>query len=422
MKLSKKEWSYIFYDWAESSHSAIILAIILPSVFKSVAANAGVVASTSTAMWGYANSIGTLLIALIAPILGSMANFRGYKKKLFTLFLFVGVFFTGMLGTIPDNGYILLLILFTLSLIGYTGANIFYDSFLIDVTTPDRYDLVSTTGFALGYIGGSTIPLIISILLINSSAALGISTLTAARMSFVLTAVWWLVFSIPMLKNVKQEYEVEPQKHIIRHSLNEIKETFKSIRQYRAVILFLFAYFFYIDGVNTVIKMATVYGTDLNIDQTTLMLVLLLTQIVAFPFALLFGFLSKHIKTVYLLLFTITVYGFITVFGYFITDRTGFFILAMLVATSQGGIQALSRSYFASLIPTNKANEFFGFYNIFGRFSAILGPSLVAFVTMRTGKTNNGVLSLLILFVIGFSILLYHRHVLKQEGLKAPNI
>ncbi len=415
MKFSKKEWSYLFYDWAESSHTAIILAIVLPSVFKAVAANAGVASTTSTALWGYANSIGTLLVALIAPILGSMANFRGYKKKLFTLFLLMGVLFTGLLGTIPDNGYVLLLILFTLSLIGYTGANIFYDSFLMDVTTPDRYDLVSTAGFAFGYIGGSTIPLIISIVLINSSATLGISTLTAARLSFVITAIWWMVFSIPMLKNVQQEYAVEPQKHVIKHSLNEIKETFLSIRQYKAVVIFLFAYFFYIDGVNTVIKMATVYGTDLNIDQTTLMLVLLLTQIVAFPFALLFGFLSKHFKTIYLLLMTIIIYGFITIFGYFITDKTGFFILAMLVATSQGGIQALSRSYFASLIPTNKANEFFGFYNIFGRFSAILGPTLVAFVAMQTGKTNNGVLSLLILFVIGFSILIYHRHVLKQE-------
>lgn len=405
-QFTTKEWAYIFYDWAESVYSVIVMAAILPIVFSSLTSLAGISSIKSTAYWGYANSIGTVIIAIMSPILGSIADYRGYKKKMFMIFFITGVFFTGLMGFIPYNSisWIILLIIFVLSLFGYTGANIFYDSFIVDVTNEERMDKVSTTGYALGYIGGSTIPFILSILIIFKADSLGINSFVAAKISFIITAIWWLIFAIPFVKHVEQVGGLEPSRNVVALSFKRLLITFKEITQYKQVFLFLLAYFFYIDGVNTIIKMATTYGTSLGLDATGLMIALLVTQIVACPCAIIYGRLSKRYSTKKLISIAIAIYSFICIYAYFLDSIADFFILAILVASSQGGIQALSRSYFGKIIPKEKSNEFFGFYTIFGRFAAIMGPLLVGISTDLTNSTNFGVLSLIALFLIGGTI------------------
>ena len=257
-RFTRAEKSWIFYDWANSAQSAIIAAIILPIFFKSVATGSGVPDVDATAYWGYATSIGTLICAVCAPLLGALGDVRGYKKRLFTFFMLVGVTGTALLAFTGD--WRLMLLFYILSTLGFNGSCVFYDGFLNDVTTAERMDMVSTYGYGLGYIGGSTIPLILSLALIQFGGAIGISTLTATRFSFLLTAVWWVVFSIPMLRHVRQKHEIEHEHNLALHTLRNMRKTCLSILHNRNVLLFVNAYFFYIDGVGTIIHMATVFG------------------------------------------------------------------------------------------------------------------------------------------------------------------
>lgn len=405
-KLNKIENSWVFYDWANSAYTLTITTAILPLYFKSVFQNAGGSATLSTAYWGYANSIATLFLALLSPILGTIADYKGYKKKFFNLFFILGVVSTAMLALVPSASWVTLLILYIISAIGFSGSCIFYDAFLVDITTVERMDKVSTMGFALGYIG-STIPFIISmaIVVLAQYKKIPISVTGASQVSFIITSLWWAVFTIPMLKKVKQVHGIELESKPIIKSFKRIANTFKNIRQHKKVFLFLLAYFFYIDGVDTIIKMASSYGADLGIKSTTLLIVLLVTQFVAFPFAIIYGKLSERYKGKAMLYVGIIIYTIICIYAYFLKTSLDFWILAMLVGTSQGGIQALSRSYFGKLVPKEKANEFFGFYNIFGKFAAVMGPFLVGIVTQLTGKTSNGVFSIILLFIVGGFVL-----------------
>lgn len=405
-KLSKQENSWVFYDWANSAYSILITTAIFPLYFKAAATNAGLAASTSTAYWGYANSFATLLISICAPILGSIADFRGFKKRFFTFFLALGIVFTLLLAVVPSSQWLILLICYMFTVIGFGGTNIFYDAFLVDVTSEERMDRISSRGYAMGYIG-STIPFIISIALIilSQQNILPISVTVASQAAFAITALWWGLFTLPMLKNVKQIYYKEPVPNPISSSFKQLYETLKKIKLYRPLFLFLIAYFFYIDGVNTIITMSTAYGSDLGITSNNLLIILFATQVVAAPFAILYGKLADKFKSKTMLLVGIFVYIVICIYAYFLKTTLDFWILAMLVASSQGGIQALSRSYFAKLVPKENANEFFGFYSIFYKFAAILGPFLVGLTTQLTGNTNSGVFSLAILFVIGGALL-----------------
>ncbi|MCM0647919.1 MFS transporter [Clostridium swellfunianum] len=405
-KLTKTEKSWALYDWANSAYSMTVTTAILPLYFKSVFNNAGGAPEVSTAYWGYASSIATLFLAIIGPILGTVADYKGYKKKFFNIFFIMGIIATAMLALVPDASWVMLLVLYILSSIGFSGANVFYDAFLVDVTTEERMDKVSTWGFGLGYIG-STIPFIISmaIVMLAGIKTLPISVPTASKIAFVITAVWWLVFTIPMLKGVHQVHGIDVEPNPIFNSFKRIGKTFKNIKQHRKVFLFLLAYFFYIDGVDTIIKMASSYGSDLGVDSNTLLIVLLVTQFVAFPFAILYGRLAEKYKAKTMLFVGIIIYTLICIYGYFLKTKLDFWILAMLVGTSQGGIQALSRSYFGKLVPKENSNEFFGFYNIFGKFAAVFGPLLMGITTQITGKSNNGVLSIIVLFIVGGIIL-----------------
>lgn len=401
--LSKQEKSWALYDWANSAYSMTITSSILPMYFKSVAESGGMSPSNSTALWGYTISLSTMVVSLLAPILGTIADYKGNKKKFFKCFFSVGVIFTVLLAFIPANNPILLLLCYGFTLVGFSGTNIFYDAFLVDVSTKERMDKVSSYGFALGYIG-STIPFIISIgvVLLTQMKVLPITLPTACKLTFLITAIWWLIFTIPLLKNVNQVYYIEPEDNPISNSFKRIFSTIKEITKHRNIFLFLIAYFFYIDGVDTIIGMASSYGTDLGISMISLLLILLLTQFVAFPFTILYGKMSEKYGGKKLLYIGIITYMIICIYAYFIKNALGFWILAMAVGSAQGGIQAISRSYYGKMVPKENANEFFGFYNIFGKFAAIMGPFLVAIITQGTGQTKNGILSLILLFAIGF--------------------
>ena len=411
---TKEEKGWIFYDWANSAFSAIVAAIILPIFFKSMAQLGGVSDVNATAYWGYATSFGTLICALLAPFLGTLGDFRGMKKRLFTAFMLLGVVSTFLLSM--TENWKLLLALYILGTLGFNGSCIYYDSFLPDVTDESRMDQVSTMGYGLGYIGGSTIPLVISLLLIQFGDKIGIPTVTATKFSFALTAVWWLVFTIPMLRHVQQKHAIEPEKRIVAHTLRNVASTFKKLLSYKSVLLFLIAYFFYIDGVGTIIHMATVFGSSCSLDSMDMMVILLVVQIVAFPFAILYGKLSARFGSRRMILFGIATYIVVCAVGFNLQKMSDFLVLAVLVGTAQGGIQALSRSFFGKLVPPENASEFFGFFDVFGKFSAVIGPALFGLVAQLTGVTNYGALAVMGMFIVGgIALMLVPRNIERMK-------
>ena len=402
---TKEEKSWIFYDWANSAFSAIVAAIILPVFFKSMAESGGVSAVDATAYWGYATSLGTLICAVLAPFLGTLGDFRGMKKKLFTAFMLLGVVSTFLLAL--TNSWQGLLLFYVLGTLGFSGSCIYYDSFLLDVTDVSRMDRVSSVGYGLGYIGGSTIPLVISLVLIQFGSGFGVPTMLATKFSFILTAVWWLVFTIPMLRHVQQKHAIEPDRDMFAHTLRNMKDTLSMIVKNRGILFFVIAYFFYIDGVGTIIHMATVFGSSCGLDSMDLMVVLLVVQIVAFPFAILYGRLADRFSSRRMILFGIATYIVVCMLGFNLKEMKDFLLLAVLVGTAQGGIQALSRSFYGKLVPAEHASEYFGFFDVFGKFSAVIGPALFGIVAQLTGVTNYGALAVMFMFILGGAIFMF---------------
>ena len=380
---TKQEKSWMMYDWANSAESVIIVTI-LPIFYDTISAYS----TAAINRWGYATSLSMLICALLAPFLGALGDFKGMRKKLFGRFMSVGIIACALLAFTPqmdvttaagsEKTGMIILALYIICSIGHAGANVYYDSFLTDVTTVDRMDKVSTMGYGMGYIGGSSIPLIIFLVL----NLIGLPMTTCLTIAFGLTAVWWAVFSIPMFKNVHQVNGIEPYKGAVKDSVKGLGATAKEIFNNKPMFIFLVAYFFYIDGVNTIIHMSTIYGSSLGIDSTQMMLALLLTQVLGLPFALMYIKLSEKLGTRTMIGFGICMYMFICVFGFFLRSAWQFWVLAVLIATSQGGIQSLSRSMYGKLIPDkDRSGEFFGFYDIFGKFSAIMGPTLFGWTT-----------------------------------------
>lgn len=496
-KETLQERSWIMYDWANSVYATIIMAAVFPIYFASAAPGGDI-------WWGYGTSIATFTVAILAPILGAIADYNGMKKRLFGFFLGLGVVFT-LLMAISDN-WKLMLVGYIISYIGFSGSCLFYDSFLTDVTTVDRMDRISAKGYAMGYIGGSTIPFLASIALVMF--VLPDNNALAVKISVVLTSVWWLIFSIPMLKNVKQTHslgKIPPS--LFKNTFKNVGKTFMSITKDKAILLFMIAYFFYIDGVGTVIHMSTAYGSTLGLGTTGMVLALLVTQIVAAPCAILFSKFSQKVGSIKMIGFAIAVYFVICTVGFYmgysleiaqndyteafdgaytsvseesadylallredgistlsaetraedfaaladeyiadadaaikaevtpaiesvkqaVTASIGtaefnssyssslnrssvlFWIMAVMVGTCQGGIQALSRSFFGKLVPPEKSNEYYGFFDIFGKFAAVMGPALYAFIKTLTGRSSFGILSLMLLFAIGGILLIAGR-------------
>ncbi len=406
-RFTKQETAWMLYDWANSAYS-ILVAAVLPLFASSMAQSAGVSSVAHTANWGYASSLTGLAVAVLAPILGSITDYRTLRMRLFAAFFAVGVLSTGLIPI--TNSYIGLLLLYGITNFGFSGANVFYDAFLVDVTTPERMDKVSTWGFGLGYIGGSTIPFLISIGLIMFGPSFGVSELAAMRVSCLITALWWALFTIPFFRNVRQITAIEPEPHMIANSLKRLGGTFRDIKKHKRLFIFLIAYFFYIDGVGTIIKMASTYAAALGLDSTSIILGLLLTQVVAFPCSILYGKLCDRFSAKKMLYFGIATYLLVCVVGFVMAHAWQFFLLAGLVGTAQGGIQALSRSYFGKLIPDKRrAGEFFGLYNIFGKFESVLGTALMGVVMSLTGRVNDGVIPVAITFIIGAALLFFVR-------------
>ncbi len=422
-RFTKAEKSWIMYDWANSIYATNIMAAIFPIYFAMQADETG------NKLYGFAVSAAALVVAVLAPILGAIGDFSGMKKKLFAGFLVLGLVFTAVMAAFED--WRLMLVGFILSRIGFSGSCLFYDSFLTDVTTPERMDRVSSWGYAMGYIGGSTIPFIISIavmLLLNQSVL-------SYKIAILIVVVWWAVFSIPFLKNVKQQYSVEdaPQA-LAKEAFRNAWKTFKDILKDKKILFFIIAYFFYIDGVDTIISMATNYGETLGLGAIGMILALLVTQIVAVPFSILFGNLAKKVGAMKMIAIAVCVYFVITILGFFMgfnieqaelsggdidaafkLSSTLFWILATLVGTVQGGIQALSRSYFGQLIPPERSNEYYGFLDIFGKFSCVIGPALYAATYAATGRASLGILSIIVLFFGGMVALFAGRKYMKAE-------
>lgn len=404
--MTREERHWILYDVANSAFVLVMVTAIMPIFFKDVMA-AGMPGAVSTAHWGFANSAASLILALMSPMLGAMADYPGRKKRFFVTFLFLGLTFNLVLALLPAGEWLLCLLIFVLARVGWAGANIFYDAFLVDVTSPERMDLISARGYGYGYIG-SVIPFVAVIgLVLSQGIGSGLPPLQT-RIGFLLVALWWLIFSLPAVRTLRQVHALPPSPRPVRDSLIRLAGTFREIRSRPQAFVFLVAYFFYIDGVDTIISMSTAYGRELGLSVGLLIGALLFIQLVAFPFALLYGSLAARFTTRRMLLFGIAVYGLVTLGAFllpFLDDRrwqqAAFWLIAFLVASSMGGIQALSRSYFGRLIPPEKSAEYFGLYNVFGKFAAITGPLLMGLVGRLCGDSRWGVLSLLILFGLG---------------------
>ena len=413
-KITKTERSWIMYDWANSVFATIMMAAVFPIYFTNVAKGAG---QSGDFWWGLGTAAAMVIVAVLAPIMGALADFIGYKKKLFLLFFVIGVGFT-FASAFVDN-WILLLLGYAMSHIGFSGSCLMYDSFLSDVTTPERMDKVSGYGYAFGYIGGSTIPFLISIALITFGSNFGIGDAAAIKISVVIAALWWGLFTIPFLKNVKQLHGMEKPKSqaMLSTTMISIAHTAKNILKNKKILFFILAYFFYIDGVGTVINMSTSYGATLGLDTTSMILALLVTQFVAFPCSILFASLARKFSPLTIIRGAVIEYVVICVIGFFMgfgleegyfgvgTAVVLFWILAVMVGTVQGGIQALSRSYFCQMIPPENSGEYFGFFDIFGKFAAVLGPFLYSMTKGITGRSSFSILSIVLLFVAGLVML-----------------
>lgn len=406
MKDSKREilaWS--LYDWANSAFATTVMAAFFPIFFSQYWAY-GSDSAVTTFYLGLSNSLASVFVAAMAPVLGAIADRGGYRKKFLIFFAFLGSTMTGALWLVGMGQWPVAVVFYVLATIGFSGANTFYDSLLPSVASEKKVDFVSCLGYSLGYIGGGLL-FLINVLMYIMPEKFGISdSVKAVKLSFLMVCIWWLVFSLPIFFFVK---DTKKDKLAIRQACKEgflqIATTLKSLKKLKNTGLFLIAYWCYIDGVDTIIRMATDYGTALGFPSESLIVALLITQFVAFPAAILYNLFGKKIGIKQAILVAIAAYAMIAIVGFFMSRVIHFYILAVIIGLFQGGIQALSRSYYSRLIPQNQSSQFYGFFNMLGKFAAIIGPLLVGIVTLITGQQRYGIVSLIILFVLGFVLL-----------------
>lgn len=397
-KLTKLEKYWILYDVGNSAF-ILLVATIVPIYFNYLASLAKISEVDYLAYWGYASSFTTLIVAIIGPVLGSIVDTKGYKKPIFTISMIIGVM--GLACFSVPKSWIIFLSVFVIAKIGYNASLIFYDSMLLDITDDKRMDYVSSQGYAWGYIG-SCVPFVVSLVFVLFYEKMGIPFNSAMTIAFLINALWWLGMTLPLLKNYKQVNFVEKQEHPIRDSFKRLGHTLSTLNEDKKVFFYLISFFFYIDGVYTIIEMATAYGSALGLNTNGLLIALLVTQIVAFPFALIFGRLSKKYPTDKLIKVCIIAYTGIALFAIQLDKQWEFWILAIFVGMFQGAIQALSRSYFAKIIPPKKSGEYFGLFDICGKGASFMGTTLVGLISQLTGHMNYGVAMISVMFVIGF--------------------
>ena len=409
-KLTKLEKSWILYDVANSAFT-LLVSTLLPIYFNALADSAGLAEDLYLSYWGYAGSIATILVAFIGPICGTLSDRRGFKKPIFAVCVALGVLGCAALGL--AKGWLAFLAIFIIAKVGFHSSLVFYDSMLPEITVEDRIDNVSTQGYAWGYIG-SVIPFVVCLVLVLAGGSFGLSQTSAMICAFIITAVWWAVFTLPLMRRYRQTAFVEAGKHPVADTFRQIGNTFRKAKEQKHVFVYLIAFFFFINGVYTIIDMATAYGTDLGLDTTGLLLALLLTQIVAFPCAILFGKLSAKHDSAKLMKICIICYTGITLFAVFLVSQWQFWVLATLVGMFQGAIQALSRSYLGKIVSAEQSGEFYGLMDICGKGASFIGMALVSFINQITAgieidlfglklqNANIAVSVLVVLFIIGY--------------------
>jgi UMF1 family MFS transporter len=397
--------SWAMYDWANSAFATTIMAAVLP-IYYSAISQPALTSSQSTAYWGYTNSVALLLIAIISPILGAMADYRGQKKRFLTIFVIVGITGTALMYFLTTGDWLLASILFIIGNIGFAGANIFYDSLLPHIAKKNDIDQISTRGYAMGYLGGGILLAInLAMIMLSPEHLTGLMT----RLSLASVAVWWLVFTIPLWRNIpeppRQVFKGEIDTNPLTAGFKRLGETFKEIRKYGELFKFLLAFWLYNDGIGTIIKMATIYGAEIGIGQTDLIGALLMVQFVGIPFSFAFGWLAKKIGTKRSIYLALGIYTAISIGGYFMQSALHFWILGFSVALVQGGAQALSRSLYGRMVPKSQSAEFFSFYSVSGKFAGMFGPLIFGLVSQLFGNSRLGIVSLIIFFIAGALLL-----------------
>ena len=399
--------SWALYDWANSAFATTVMAGFFPLFFKSFWA-ADLSPAESTAVIGTTNSLAGLLIVLLAPFLGAYSDLGKFKKKFLAFFALLGVLSTGYLYFIPQGDWVIAASLYALAVVGFSGGNIFYDSLIASVSKQDQRNKVSSLGFSLGYLGGGLL-FVINVLMYLNPAWFGLSSQSEAILwSFVSVAVWWAVFSLPLFMSVEEKSNAEISKGLfktITEAFKAVVSTLREIKKHKRVAIFLIAYWLYIDGVDTIVRMAVAYGSDIGLDASSMITALLLTQFVGFPATLVFGIYADKIGFKKILTIGISIYILVTFYAYYMSTALEFYILAGTVGLVQGGVQAISRSFFSTIIPVNKEAQFFGFYNLVGKSAVLLGPVLVSWVALIFGNPRFGILSLLFLLVPGLILL-----------------
>jgi len=401
----KKIFGWVFYDWANSAYVTTVMAGFFPVFFKEYWSR-GVDVTVSTAKLGFANSIAGLTVALLSPILGAIADRGTMRKKFLLFFAYLGILMCTALFFVGEGEWVFASLIYVLGVVGFSGANTFYDALLPSVADEKKIDYVSSLGFAFGYLGGGLL-FAINVIMVQKPDIFGLPSAAAAvKFSFLTVAIWWLVFSIPLILWVPDRAEKKKEKYIVG-GFKQLTTTFKKIRHLKVVFLFLVAYWLYIDGVDTIIRMAIDYGLSIGFESKDLILALLITQFIGFPSAIIMGKIGQRIGSKKTILICIAGYIFITVWGIMMTKKYEFYVLAILVGLFQGGIQALSRSYYSRIIPHDQLAEFYGFYNLLGKFAVILGPVLIGVTGLISKSPRAGIGSILILFIVGGILLFF---------------
>ena len=398
--------SWALYDWGNSAFATTVMAGFFPVFFNSFW-SVGADGSLTTARLGFANGLASLLVALMAPIIGAIADRGGSRKKFLFVFAALGIVMSGGLYFVQQGNWAVAAMLYVCATVGFAGSNVFYDSMIVDVARPDEYDMVSAYGYSLGYLGGGIL-FAVNVLMTIHPDWFGLADAAqAVRVSFVTVAIWWLVASLPLLLWVKETPTVDRQPALgaIRAGFQQLMDTARAIGELKPVLIFLCAYWLYIDGVYTIIKLAVDYGIRLGFESSQLVLALLLVQFVAFPSALFFGWAAKYVGVKRGILIALSVYMLTTIWASRIVEVWEFFGLAIVIGLVQGGVQSLSRSLYARIIPADKTGEFFGFYNMLGKFASVLGPVFVGVVALLSHNPRLSILAILPLFLIGAAVL-----------------